>query len=447
MPLNIPTRSEVTAAQQAYVRTRLPDLDPTITRRRGFIGGIVRSFASALHDWYVKLKRYGDREPFPQTATGEFLYQGWWGDITGLSRNAAAPAAGKITITGTAGTILSAGAAINNGGLSYTVDASTAVVSQSANAVSLTRSGTTAIFETAAPHFLSTGMTLTIAGADQSDYNISAVITVTASNEFTYTVAGSPTTPATGAVSASGDWGNADITCTTTGQDGNIDAGSSVTIDSPPVNLDSTGVVTFGGIAGGTDIESVEEYRARVLEALGTDFGTFSEDEISIVAKQIAGVTKVWVVPATLDGTNGVNEGQVKVYFVRDNDANKFPSSIEVDAVKTHLVANIMPAHTADEDVMVYAPTDQPVPFVFTAISPDTASMRRAIEAHLDAYFDDAADLETDITEDDYRCAINDAYDDERGQDLVSFTLSSPSGTVAVASGNLPTRGAITWPA
>lgn len=66
---------------------------------------------------------------------------------------------------------------------------------------SITRSSTTATVTTAAAHGLSTGAKVTIAGAEQADYNISATITVVDTTTFTYTVANSPTTPATGTLS------------------------------------------------------------------------------------------------------------------------------------------------------------------------------------------------------------------------------------------------------
>lgn len=65
---------------------------------------------------------------------------------------------------------------------------------------SITRVTTTATVTTAAAHGLATGDYVTIAGADQVDYNITAQVTVTSTTTFTYTVANSPTTPATGTI-------------------------------------------------------------------------------------------------------------------------------------------------------------------------------------------------------------------------------------------------------
>lgn len=63
---------------------------------------------------------------------------------------------------------------------------------------SITRVSTTATVTTSSDHGLNTGMSVTISGATETDYNITAVITVTGATTFTYTVANSPSTPATG---------------------------------------------------------------------------------------------------------------------------------------------------------------------------------------------------------------------------------------------------------
>lgn len=64
----------------------------------------------------------------------------------------------------------------------------------------ITRVGATATVVCAAAHGLSTGDSALIAGAAQGDYNIDAVITVVDPTTFTYTVANSPATPATGTI-------------------------------------------------------------------------------------------------------------------------------------------------------------------------------------------------------------------------------------------------------
>ena len=66
----------------------------------------------------------------------------------------------------------------------------------------ITRSGSTAT-STLNGHGRTTGETLIITGAGQSEYNGAKVITVTGPNTFTFSVSGSPATPATGTISVS----------------------------------------------------------------------------------------------------------------------------------------------------------------------------------------------------------------------------------------------------
>lgn len=65
---------------------------------------------------------------------------------------------------------------------------------------SITRSGSTATVTTSAAHgYKSTDWARTF-GAAQAEYNIAAQITVTGTTTYTYTVSGTPATPATGTI-------------------------------------------------------------------------------------------------------------------------------------------------------------------------------------------------------------------------------------------------------
>lgn len=79
--------------------------------------------------------------------------------------------------------------------LSFTLAADVAVTS-------ITRSVNTATVTTTAPHGYVTGDKVNIRGAAQTDYNGDYTITKTGASTFTYTVANTPTTPATGTIYA-----------------------------------------------------------------------------------------------------------------------------------------------------------------------------------------------------------------------------------------------------
>lgn len=69
--------------------------------------------------------------------------------------------------------------------------------------VTIVRSGSTATV-THTAHALTTGQKVLIEGADQEEYNRIKAITVTGVNTYTYTVSGTPTTPATGTITSTG---------------------------------------------------------------------------------------------------------------------------------------------------------------------------------------------------------------------------------------------------
>lgn len=76
----------------------------------------------------------------------------------------------------------------------------------STSITSITRSGTTATATTAttipAAMYVGAGIQVNVSGATQTQYNGSVSATVTSANTFNYTVSGSPTTPATGTITA-----------------------------------------------------------------------------------------------------------------------------------------------------------------------------------------------------------------------------------------------------
>jgi len=79
-------------------------------------------------------------------------------------------------------------------GVTETLAGGTARVGVPVLISSLTRSGTTAT-ATSANHGLSNGQTVTISGANASDYNIVTTVSNVTTNTFDYTVSGSPATP------------------------------------------------------------------------------------------------------------------------------------------------------------------------------------------------------------------------------------------------------------
>ena len=349
--------------------------------------------------------------------------------------------------SGTVGTLVPGGTRLSANNVTFTTASVAAIVTQTIEIATLVYVAGTGlcILTSVSAHLLATSMSIVIAGASDAAYNGTVVIVATDDNALTYRPATPPSsTSATGAT-LTATWGVATVTAGTVGQVTNISSGGTLlVIDSVP-GADTTAIVTHGGIQGGSDQETPDRYRGRVLKALGTDFGAFTADEIEIVARSVPGVTRVFVRKASLFGSNGVNEGQVMVAFLRDDDVNPIPSAQEVADVKAAIVANCMTAHTAIEDVIVVAPTPHTVNFNFTSITPDTLTMRIAITAALAQYFNETATFATPIPALDYECAIKGAYDMSRRQKLSAWTLTVPTADITIAATEMPFLGAVTF--
>lgn len=449
MPLSYPTLEQLIETARAEFRRQLPNVDPTVfgSWSRGFIDG-----CGAMAHAMGFLVRDLEQEMFPQTATDEFLDR--WGGYEDLPRNPATGASGLVSLNGTVATLINAGEQFTgSNNVVYSVIAPTAVEIVALLLSSLTRSGTTATAITAVPHRLATGMTVTISGAVQTAYNVSAMVTVTGANTFTYQVAGSPATPATGSITETSNFATLSVQAVTTGPGTNLIAGA--TMNAAVAGASSLAYVQFGGIGGGADIESDDDYRDRIIESRSNISGVFTEDQIKIAARTIPGNTRVFVkrpVTALGSGTQGLPSyspaaGQVVVIIVRDDDANIIPTQSVLDQTKAAIISKgRLPAHTRADDVFVLAPVAQVVDFTFSAILPNTETMKTSIRNQLTAFFQDSVTFEEDIPAPSYQGAIQNTRDLVTGERLQSFTLSSPVAAIVVADGSIPVLGAVTFP-
>lgn len=448
MPLSYPTLEQLIETARAEFRRQLPNVDPTVfgSWARGFMDG-TGAMAHALGFVVRDL----EQELFPQTATDEFLDR--WGSYEDLPRNPATGATGFISLNGTVATVISAGEQFTGSNdIVYSVLSPAAVEVVTLLAISVTRVGTTATATTSTPHKLATGMSTTISGADQAAYNGTFPVTVTGANIFTYQVVGAPATPATGTISETSNFASLNVQADTTGPETNLLAGATLNVSLP--DLASLAYVQFSGIGGGADLETDDDYRDRIIESRSNISGVFTEDQIKIAARTVPGNTRVFVkrpVTALGSGTQGLPSyspaaGQVVVIILRDNDANIIPTQSVLDQTKAVIIAEgKLPAHTRADDVFVLAPVAQVVDFAFSAILPNTETMKTSIRNQLIAFFQDSVTFEEDIPAPSYQGAIQNTRDTVTGERLQSFTLSSPTAAVVVADGNIPILGTVTF--
>lgn len=436
MPLDLPTSaSQVVSRSKADVQRELQQSNPFL--KNSWLGAIVTAAANRIYDFYIQLKA-ALLQSFPDTATGDYALR--WGAIWGKTKLPATQASGKVAATGTAAASIPLGTAMVVSGSVYETTAGAAISAQVLSVASITRSGQTATATTTVPHNLANNVPVTISGAVQTEYNVSnAEITVIGLNTFAYQVAGAPATPATGTISASATFASVSIESVDFGEDTNLDAGTELRLQTPLAGVDDILTVDFGAIGGGTDEESDEAFRDRYLERIQNPVAHFNVAAITEKAREVAGVTRVFVQEVT------PTPGQVTIYFMRDNDDNPIPDASEVAAVRA-VILTIKPVNTSDDDVFVLAPTAVAVNFTFTALSPDTPTMHEAITANLQQLFDERVNVGEDVTEDAYRSAIFNTVDTTTGDIVSGFTLSAPSGDVAIADGEIGVLGTVAFP-
>lgn len=213
------------------------------------------------------------------------------------------------------------------------------------------------------------------------------------------------------------------------GEDGNADAGTTLTLVEPVIGLSSTATVV--SLEGGTDAETPEDFRTRFLEFLEAEGEIGTDADWIRWAKTVAGVTRAWV----FRHEGGL--GRVVVRFVRDEDDSLIPSPAEVNAVQLALDEN-RPT-TAEAEAV--APIELPVAHQIS-INPDTPEKRAAIEAELaDLYFrrGEPGDGEGSgtILLSEIRTAV--------GVISPDYTLTVPSANVVPTLGELATRGTVDW--
>ena len=433
--IELRSQDEIIKNIRSDVSALLPTLDPTI------FGNLVRAFTDSngnRHFDNQQLIAQLEKELFPQTAEGEALER--WAQYEGLDKFSATGSSGVLTATGLTGNTIAALTQLRaETGNLYTTLADVTIATLVTSISSLTKSGTTVTAVTSSDHNLASNIDVLIAGAVETDYNGTFTITVLDATTFTYEITGTPSTPATGTITVSCDCATVNVESNGTGTEQNLDSGALLTLTTPISGVDAVAYAQVTGVIGAQDEESDSDLLIRTLQSRTNPVANFNPTAIEKAARSIQGVTRVLVkriTPAI---------GQVTVLFVRDNDDNLIPSASEVAEVEAAIL-ELLPATSDEADVFVLAPTPVSTDYTFTAISPDTSTMRAAITANILAFYQDEVTFETDITEDKYRSAIIDTIDPETGDILLSFTLSTPTGDITVTTNEIGVPGDITYP-
>lgn len=270
-------------------------IDPSI--RNSLIRGLVLALTAGIDDNNRNIRKT-EKEIFPGTATEQGLLIDW-GVLFGVNRNQPFKATGKIIFSGTVGGIIPISTPLQRANsVQYITLSQTTIAAQTINVLSITRSGSTATLKTVDDHNLATGFVIdSIQGADQTEYNVTtATIAVIDNRTLTYTVSGTPVSPATGTITLTYTGASVDIEAVEEGADGNADSGTQLTLISPIVDVDNTSLVTSDGLVGGLDIEIIEALRARIQERTANLVNVFAAKGLeAFIKEEIDGATRVFV--------------------------------------------------------------------------------------------------------------------------------------------------------
>jgi len=445
MPIIVPTtRKEIADRIRTDVQNALPQSNPFL--KESWIDALISGIAGRDFDLY-KFLQLAFRQLFPDTAIGEFLDR--WGNFKGINRNPATTAAGLITATGIDGSIVPIASLLSNqADVVYETQENKTISSQATDVATLTRAGSTVTVTMPAdtPHHYVVGLSQTISNAVNPEYNVTAPVTSVISELiYTYEISTTPPTPDGGAnIKSTATFASINLRSQTFGENTNAANGDILTFAIAISGVNATATVQFPEISGGADIESDDDFSKRIQEAYQNPISNFNAADIIRVAKTVPGVTRGWVQPIT----PGV--GDTSVYFVRDNDGSGYGTDILPDPQEVQDVRDIIeliaPANMdVVNDLHISAPTPLTVDFAFTAIEPDTSTMRDALFENLKQFFKESVDVGFNIREDGYRAIIFQTVDPNSGQPLKSFILSSPIGDIAIALNELGILGTVTF--
>lgn len=217
--------------------------------------------------------------------------------------------------------------------------------------------------------------------------------------------------------------------CLTLGDVGNVEAGVELTPTSP-ISLLSSVEVCAGGIGGGAETETDDEYRERILYTKRNPRGAgTATDWVQWAESFNAYVNRVTVIP-TIAGN-----GTVGVSFMLNNNT---PSPSEVSAMANHL-NQFTPIGAV---LSVYSPTIVPIDFTIQ-ILPNDPTVKDAVAAQLaDLLYREALPGQTIPLS-----RVSEAISSAVGE--IDHTLTAPAAPLTFAATTLAVEmgvlGTITW--
>lgn len=213
------------------------------------------------------------------------------------------------------------------------------------------------------------------------------------------------------------------------GADGNCAAGTSLSLTSSISGVAPAAIVDPAGLVGGTDAETDEALRARVLEAWRNPVRGGAEADWVTWSLEVAGVVAAWVYPQT------PQVGAVSVTFTVDAaSGGPIPNDAQVAAVLAHLQTK----RPVTVQLFVFAPVALPVNIALH-VDPNDVPTQDAVQASLaDLFLREAAPGGTLLLS-----HLQEAISLADGEH--DHLLTSPTADVVATFGRLPTLGTVSF--
>lgn len=212
------------------------------------------------------------------------------------------------------------------------------------------------------------------------------------------------------------------------GDAGNTAPDARLVMTAPVLGVESVAQAGSVGITGGSDLESDESLRARIIARIQNPAHGGADADYVNWALEVPGITRAWVLPLK----NGL--GTVTVVVLRDDDDNPIPDENELQKVADHLDAR----RPVTARVFVVAPKAKPVHYRIN-ISPDTQLIRAAAEAALKEFHRREAKLGGSI----HLSRVSEALSDVPSEFM--HHIISPTADVVAAENEILTFGGVEW--
>lgn len=221
------------------------------------------------------------------------------------------------------------------------------------------------------------------------------------------------------------------------GKNSNYDAAAPLLLVVSIDGVDATALVNANGLTNGSDVESDDSLRERLLyRKRNPPHGGALHDYIAW-AREVPGVSKAWAFSLY----NGL--GTVGVTFIVD-DADVIPDAAKVLQVMAYIESHINPVSGIEEgrpvtaNVLVFAPTAKPLNPIIQ-LTPATDAVKTTVTTELNDLLLREAAPEATILLSHMREAVSIAAGE------TDHVLSAPAANVTHTKTEIPVLGVITW--